>query len=545
MPLTLSSLLAQIEAKEDTPELSLVYAHNVLKEFIKHHIKKTKKFPANFYDVELNWRRVDEGVQKQLRGLSFEENLSAYVFHSTAPEMPIAEGTSIKLMRSQYDFTYDIKTDSFEVKYNPNRVLGFYQKDYQLRLTDGQKELIQQWFAQMGLPEVYWTPRGEIFPYIAGGDLHAVAVLGEDLQLIKKETANLDKLIFELLLPIARVHKIKQVHRDIKPQNIMFNIELFKQGKIDQAIKLVDYRDMCETGSSINILGTAGYMPQDNLLEKATPYQDNWGAGVIVALIFFAAFKEDFFDNKDVIQECIDKINEANDEIREIILTVDWAKDDELSENMDYWVGLKDDASELKKECIEAIGESLFKLFSSENSPICQVFKTCFDPDKIDLNQTMSDLLVNVLINAQGLMEYATERLCKQNDNDSETIKTYIAALFSNHRTLSNENEKTKKQLAETIMQGLLADTPEVARKYIDEIIKMSKKEKAIDHQHMKRKREEPVTVNNKSSLTSGNDKNSFEGLMQNSIWQLATLSESLSTTGCGNNLIAILNYKK
>jgi serine/threonine protein kinase len=111
---------------------------------------------------------------------------------------------------------------------------------------------------------------GELFDFL----LHEVDVPLEECK----------RIIREILLSLKDLHSIGLIHRDVKPENIMFD----KPGK---TLKLIDF-DTCvpwnpnpRTNKPQRFHGTPGYIAPEVLVDRASPQSDLFGVGVIIFVL--------------------------------------------------------------------------------------------------------------------------------------------------------------------------------------------------------------------------------------------------------------------
>jgi serine/threonine protein kinase len=124
-----------------------------------------------------------------------------------------------------------------------------------------------------------------VMPKCNGGQL--LTFLTEEAEVAESECQRMTR---EILLAVGHLHAHNIVHRDVKPENIMFDSDNstteLQSGK---TLKLLDY-DTCVSwipGSPKRRLfaGTPGYIAPESLLGDATPQSDLFSVGVILYIL--------------------------------------------------------------------------------------------------------------------------------------------------------------------------------------------------------------------------------------------------------------------
>lgn len=126
---------------------------------------------------------------------------------------------------------------------------------------------------------------------------------GELLHFLMHETdvpeADCKKIMREIIQGLQHLHDQGIVHRDVKPENIMFTVSPKKERKSgpqietpiqeEKVVKLIDFETCLNWGpttpKSTKIVGTPGYIAPESLMGEFSPQSDLWGVGVIFYIL--------------------------------------------------------------------------------------------------------------------------------------------------------------------------------------------------------------------------------------------------------------------
>lgn len=123
-----------------------------------------------------------------------------------------------------------------------------------------------------------------VMPKCDGGELFNFLVTEAEVP-----ESECKRIIREILYAVGHLHENNLIHRDVKPENILFDMDKTTILETPKTVKLIDFDTCMEwtpvTPKSRNFVGTPGYIAPEALMGQACPQSDLWSVGVICYIL--------------------------------------------------------------------------------------------------------------------------------------------------------------------------------------------------------------------------------------------------------------------